>query len=67
MNFGWMVDHISSTESFLDPRRGWDDPSLIVAAVLLLRSATSSADRVYTPLTRTYSKASQDWEHEHGG
>lgn len=38
MNFGWMVDHISSTESFLILGVGGMILPLIVAAVLLLRS-----------------------------
>jgi magnesium transporter len=38
MNFGWMVDHISSAESFLILGVGGMILPLIVAAVLLLRS-----------------------------
>ena len=38
MNFGWMVDHISSTESFLIFGVGAMILPLIVAAVLLLRA-----------------------------
>jgi magnesium transporter len=38
MNFGWMVDHISSTESFLILGVGGMILPLIVAAVLLLRA-----------------------------
>jgi magnesium transporter len=37
MNFGWMVDHISSAESFLVLGVGGMILPLIVAAVLLLR------------------------------
>ena len=38
MNFGWLVDHISSAESFLILGVGGMILPLIVAAVLLLRS-----------------------------
>jgi hypothetical protein len=42
-----------------DPRRGWDDPPLIVAAVLLLRSGYLQHRRVPTPLNADVHKASR--------
>ena len=63
MNFGWMVRHINSAESFLILGVGGMILPLIVAAVLLLRSGYLRAPVGFRPpLNAGVQQSEQDWE-----